>query len=124
MHSARFSRFTVSLLLPILLFGCGGGQTSPPAPDARPSAGAGGGGGGIDAAGMDRATTAGDDFFRYANGTWLNTKQIPADRSYDGAAYALYEKTQEQTRQLIEGGAEDRRRARDPHRIGRREGGE
>jgi len=52
---------------------------------------------------MDRATAPGDDFFRYANGTWLKTTEIPADRSYEGATYALYEKTQEQTRQLLEG---------------------
>jgi predicted metalloendopeptidase len=52
---------------------------------------------------MDRAIAPGDDFFRYANGTWLKTTEIPADRSYDGATYALYEKTQAQTRQLLEG---------------------
>ncbi len=60
-------------------------------------------GGGVDIKGMDRATAPGDDFFRYANGAWLKTTEIPADRSYDGATYALFEKTQEQTRQLLEG---------------------
>lgn len=87
--------------------GCGGsgGEAGAPAssPASPPPSPAGGGSGAIDMAGMDRATAPGDDFFRYANGTWLKTKEIPADRSYDGATYALYEKTQEQTRQLIDG---------------------
>jgi putative endopeptidase len=73
------------------------------------------GGPGIDTSGMDRAVAPGDDFFRYANGTWLKTKEIPADRSYDGAAYALYEKTQEQTRQLIE--AIDRNASGDDRQV-------
>ena len=40
---------------------------------------------GLDAAGMDRAARPGDDFYRYANGTWLATMAIPPDRgSYGG----------------------------------------
>ncbi|MBV9989815.1 MAG: peptidase M13 [Alphaproteobacteria bacterium] len=35
---------------------------------------------GYDQAGMDKATKPGDDFFRYANGTWLDHAQIPADK--------------------------------------------
>ena len=40
---------------------------------------------GFDVAGMDSKTKPGDDFFRYANGTWLNQTQIPSDK----AAYSL-----------------------------------
>ena len=36
---------------------------------------------GIDLAGIDRSVAPGDDFFAYANGTWLKTTEIPADRS-------------------------------------------
>jgi putative endopeptidase len=108
------------------LAGCGGsGSTSKAgAPAASPAsspsspvapAGAATGRGGIDTAGMDRAIAPGDDFFRYANGTWFKTKEIPADRSYDGATYALYEKTQEQTRQLIE--AIDRNSSGDDRQV-------
>lgn len=32
---------------------------------------------GFDLAGMDAATKPGDDFFRYANGTWIDKTQIP-----------------------------------------------
>ena len=35
---------------------------------------------GYDQAGMDKATEPGDDFFRFANGTWLDRAQIPADK--------------------------------------------
>ena len=28
---------------------------------------------------MDRSVAPGDDFFRYVNGTWLKTTQIPSD---------------------------------------------
>ena len=37
--------------------------------------------GGLDLAGMDRSVQPGDDFFAYANGTWLKQTEIPADRS-------------------------------------------
>ena len=32
---------------------------------------------GVDLAGIDRSVAPGDDFFRYANGTWLKTTEIP-----------------------------------------------
>lgn len=35
---------------------------------------------GFDSAGMDKATKPGDDFFRYANGAWLDRTAIPADK--------------------------------------------
>jgi putative endopeptidase len=40
---------------------------------------------GFDAAGMDTKTKPGDDFFRYANGTWLDRIQIPGTKP----AYSL-----------------------------------
>ena len=40
---------------------------------------------GLDLAGMDRSVKPGDDFFDYANGTWLKQTEIPADRSSYGA---------------------------------------
>jgi predicted metalloendopeptidase len=57
---------------------------------------------GIDLAGMDRAVAPGDDFFRYANGTWLKETEIPADRSAWGASGILDELTSTRTRELIE----------------------
>ena len=36
---------------------------------------------GFDSTGMDHATRPGDDFFRYANGTWLDHTEIPPDKA-------------------------------------------
>ena len=35
---------------------------------------------GFDSEGADLKTKPGDDFFRYANGAWLDRVQIPADK--------------------------------------------
>src|SRR4029078_1492700 len=40
---------------------------------------------GINLASMDKSVVPGDDFYHYANGTWLKNTQIPADRSSIGA---------------------------------------
>ncbi|HTX24869.1 MAG TPA: M13 family metallopeptidase [Steroidobacteraceae bacterium] len=48
---------------------------------------------GLDLAALDRAVAPGDDFFRYANGTWLKDTPIPADR----ASYGVFEKLIELT---------------------------
>jgi predicted metalloendopeptidase len=56
---------------------------------------------GIDLAGIDRSVAPGDDFFRYANGTWLKTTEIPADRSVWGVSSALIELTARRTADLI-----------------------
>ncbi|MBK9062682.1 MAG: M13 family metallopeptidase [Acidobacteria bacterium] len=57
---------------------------------------------GIDLGGMDRSVAPGDDFFRYANGTWLRETEIPADRAAWGASGMLDELTSKRTRELIE----------------------
>jgi putative endopeptidase len=56
---------------------------------------------GIDLAGMDRAVAPGDNFFAYANGTWLKTAAIPPDRSSYGPFDALEELTARRTADLI-----------------------
>ncbi len=58
---------------------------------------------GIDVAGMDRATKPGDDFFKFANGTWDRTTQIPADRASWGVDGVLAEEAALHTRELLEG---------------------
>lgn len=58
---------------------------------------------GVDLAGMDKSVAPGDDFFRYANGTWLKTTEIPADRSSWGTGAILAEAAYKQTADLIEG---------------------
>jgi predicted metalloendopeptidase len=54
---------------------------------------------------MDRSVKPGDDFYRYANGGWLKSAAIHADRpSYDDRA-ALNERTSQRVRDLIEDAA-------------------
>jgi len=60
---------------------------------------------GIDVAGMDRSVKPGDDFFAYANGTWLEKTEIPADRSSYGAGSILAEQTDHRVAELIQGAA-------------------
>jgi predicted metalloendopeptidase len=60
---------------------------------------------GIDLAGIDHGVVPGDDFFDYANGTWIKKTEIPADRASYGPGEILVEKTREQVRGLIQDAA-------------------
>jgi len=60
---------------------------------------------GIDLAGMDTRVRPGDDFFGYANGTWLKNTPIPPDRSSFGISQQVDELTAERTADLIRGAA-------------------
>ncbi len=59
----------------------------------------------IDTVGIDKSTAPGDDFYNYANGAWIKTAAIPADRSSYGPSAALTEKTAGQVRDLIQAAA-------------------
>jgi putative endopeptidase len=56
---------------------------------------------GIDLDAMDRSVAPGDNFFAYANGNWVKTTEIPADRSTYGIGSMLDELTKERTAALI-----------------------
>ncbi|HVS52126.1 MAG TPA: M13 family metallopeptidase [Opitutaceae bacterium] len=60
---------------------------------------------GIDQAGMNKSAVPGDDFYGYANGTWLATAEIPADRGSWGAGAILLEDTNKRLAALIEDAA-------------------
>ncbi|HEY1873211.1 MAG TPA: M13 family metallopeptidase [Steroidobacteraceae bacterium] len=62
---------------------------------------AGAGDHGLDFAGMDPSVAPGDDFFRYANGRWLASTEIPPDRSSWGVSGQLAELTLQRTAELI-----------------------
>ena len=57
---------------------------------------------GFDTAGMDRSVAPGDDFFDYANGTWLKKTPIPADKARYGMFNVLDDLSKERTRGIIE----------------------
>src|SRR6185436_6727564 len=58
-------------------------------------------GSGIDLAGMEKSVAPGDDFYRHANGTWMKTTEIPADRPAFGPDAVLAELTTTRTADLI-----------------------
>ena len=57
---------------------------------------------GIDLANFDTSERPQDDFFRYVNGTWLDTVEIPADRSGWGATYEIHERNEERLKSVLE----------------------
>ncbi|WP_295245858.1 M13-type metalloendopeptidase [uncultured Brevundimonas sp.] len=57
---------------------------------------------GFDLAGRNTSVKPGDDFNEYANGTYLRTTEIPADKSRFGPFDVLYENAQSQLKSIIE----------------------
>jgi len=57
---------------------------------------------GLDLAGMDRSIAPGDDFFAFANGTWRQSTEIPADRSTWGGNSVLAELTARRVADLLQ----------------------
>lgn len=67
-----------------------------PAPD-RPAAGTN-----VNLALIDDAIAPGDDFYRYANGAWLATYELPDDKTAFGNFYELHDRAQERVQAIIE----------------------
>lgn len=57
---------------------------------------------GFDAAGADKATKPGDDFFRYANGAWIDRVQIPADKAAYSLRLAMSDAVEQRLHDLME----------------------
>jgi putative endopeptidase len=57
---------------------------------------------GISKAAMDSSAKPGDDFYRYANGNWQKTTEIPADRSSTGAFLTAFLATEQHNRDLVD----------------------
>lgn len=70
-------------------------QTSP----AKPKYGSWG----VDYATMDKSVKPGDDFFRFAEGSWLRDAPIAPDKSRAGYNYDLPDETEVEVRTLVEG---------------------
>jgi putative endopeptidase len=83
-----------------VLAGCSGSGTgnegSPLTQESEPTAAVG-----IDLTGIDKAVRPGDDFFDYANGTWLKNTEIPADRANTGTFFVVFQKAEQRTADLI-----------------------
>ncbi|HET8752908.1 MAG TPA: M13 family metallopeptidase [Salinimicrobium sp.] len=61
---------------------------------------------GINLAYMDTTVRPQDDFFRYVNGMWLDSTEIPADKTTWGSFNELREKTDEDALSLLQKAAE------------------
>jgi putative endopeptidase len=62
---------------------------------------------GIDASSFDPDIRPQDDLFRYVNGPWLRTSEIPADRATAGAFMTLFDEAEAKVRGIIESCRED-----------------
>lgn len=57
---------------------------------------------GIDQRFIDHSVKAGDNFFAYANGSWIKSVQIPSDRSSWGVFGELSEQTNQRLQELLD----------------------
>jgi putative endopeptidase len=73
------------------------GASAADAPD-KPQYGAWG----FDLAGADTSTKPGDDFFRYANGTWIDKTQIPPDKPAYSLRLAMTDLTERRLHDMME----------------------
>jgi len=62
---------------------------------------------GIELLYVDKAARPQDDFARHVNGVWIDTTEIPADKSSWGSFEKLYEDTQPKLRKIVEDAAKD-----------------
>ncbi|ORA15146.1 peptidase M13 [Mycobacterium angelicum] len=74
---------------------------------------------GIELTYVDRDARPQDDLFGHVNGRWLTEYEIPADRATDGAFRVLFDRAEEQVRDLItEASQSGARQGTDEQRIG------
>lgn len=73
---------------------------------------------GFDISGMDTTVKPGDDFYKFANGTWESKTQIPSDRVRYGNFDKLAELSENRTRAIIEAAAADKAAAGEKAKIG------
>lgn len=74
---------------------------------------------GIDLSHIDSSARPQDDLFGHVNGRWLTDYEIPADRATDGAFRSLFDRAEEQVRDLItEAASAGADKGTDQQRIG------
>ncbi len=76
---------------------------------------------GFDTARMDTSTEACNDFYQYANGTWIKNTKIPAEYPSWGSFTIVYENNQNVLKQVVENAAKTTNAAKGVgHAVGRR----
>ena len=95
--------FLITLLT--ALAACDPGATGP-ATTARPAApSATPPSSGLDPADMDTTSDPGDDFYRFANGGWLDRTEIPPERASYGAFVEVHERNEKRLKAVLEDAA-------------------
>lgn len=124
----RRAAISAAVLFGLMISGCGQktaestAETAPmvpvesPAPAPAPKASVGEFG--FDVSGMDLSVEPGDDFYDYANGTWVKNTEIPADRSSYSSFTTLSEQAQKDTRKILETAAAETSAAGERKKIG------
>ena len=57
---------------------------------------------GVDLSARNEKVKPGDDFFKYASGTWYDNYEMPADKTRFGAFTALAERSEKQVKEIID----------------------
>ncbi|MGH3837013.1 MAG: M13 family metallopeptidase [Pseudonocardiaceae bacterium] len=96
------SRLLAGVLVALVLVVAACASTAPPL------------GSGLLLPGYDRGVRAQDDLFRFANGEWLHTTEIPPDRSQYGSFVALADQSEKNLRAIVEESAARRGAAGSP----------
>ena len=98
-----FGHARAALLLAATATGCWAvqavAQTAAPAAAAAPHAKLGTWG--VDLSARDLTVKPGEDFQKYASGTWLKNTQIAADKPEAGSFYELFDLSQDQLKELV-----------------------
>jgi putative endopeptidase len=72
---------------------------------------------GVDLASMDTSVKPGDDFFKYVNGKWAASTQIPADRTSYGSGAILGELSEQRIHALLDEWAADKKLKGDEAKV-------
>jgi putative endopeptidase len=96
------SKFRAALAAAVVVFAAGCSKTDAPPRFATSEPKAAIGSWGFDQSGMDTSVKPGDDFYRYANGKWLDSNTIPADLTSWGTFSKLDVDTEVQVHAILE----------------------
>ena len=98
MNKSRSFFHGFSLAAAALLAVAARAEPAPASAGAKPQYGDAG----FDLAGADLKTRPGDDFFRYASGTWVDRTEIPADKPAYSLRYAMSDLAEQRLHELME----------------------
>jgi putative endopeptidase len=106
--TSRHTRAAISLIALFLVTGAALAADTKPSPAAAPIAAQHYGTWGVDLTAMDPSVKPGDDFFKYVNGKWAATTQIPGDKTEVGAFSTLSDLSEARVHALVERWAADK----------------